>query len=118
MARACALAARRPFGSLRSQCSHDSHNGVGSVSVRDLKNRLSEHLRRVQAGHAVFVTDRGRRIAKLTPMPDEDLTLEERLAQLAEAGEIILPRGRGLRPGRAVRVRGRPVSETLLEDRG
>lgn len=90
---------------------------MNAVSVRDLKNRLSEYLRRVQAGHAVLVTDRGRPVAKLSPLDDEDLTLEQRLARLAEAGELTLPRGNGLRPGRRVRVRGRSVAETLLEDR-
>jgi hypothetical protein len=47
------------------------------------------------------------------------MTLDERLARLEEGGEITLPRGKKGRVRlRAARVRGRPVSETLLEDRG
>ena len=47
-------------------------------------------------------------------------TLDERLALLAAAGEISLPRGKkkGGSRARPARVRGRPVAETLLEDRG
>ena len=36
------------------------------VSVRDLKNHLSEYLRRVQAGEDIRVTSRGRVIARLS----------------------------------------------------
>lgn len=37
------------------------------VPIRELKNRLSEYLRRVQAGEEVHVTLRGKRIARLLP---------------------------------------------------
>jgi prevent-host-death family protein len=91
---------------------------VAAVSVRDLKNRLSEHLRRVQTGESMLVTDRGRPIAELVPLRPESLTHAQRLAQLADAGEITLPRGgKKPKPIRPARVRGRPVAETLLEDR-
>jgi antitoxin (DNA-binding transcriptional repressor) of toxin-antitoxin stability system len=64
------------------------------------------------------VTDRGRPIAEIMPLRAESMTLDERLARLEEAGEITLPRGRKERGRvRAARVRGRPVAETLLEDR-
>jgi len=93
---------------------------MSAVSVRELKDHLSEHLRRVQGGQRILVTDRGRPIAEITPLRVESMTLDERLAQMEEAGEITLPRGKkkkGLLPVRAARVRGRPVAETLLEDR-
>ena len=35
------------------------------VSVRDLKNRLSEYLRKVSAGQEVVVTSRGKPVARL-----------------------------------------------------
>ncbi len=88
------------------------------VPVRDLKSRLSEYLRRVRAGERVIVTDRGRPMAELTPLRQEALDPEERLARLAEAGEVQRPRGRGLTDFVPVRVRGRPVSATLLDGRG
>jgi len=91
---------------------------MSAVSVRELKNHLSEHLRRARDGQRILVTDRGRPIAEITPLRAESLTLDERLARLEEEGEITLPQGRKARSlVRATRVRGRPVSETLLEDR-
>ncbi|HTV80542.1 MAG TPA: type II toxin-antitoxin system prevent-host-death family antitoxin [Steroidobacteraceae bacterium] len=38
-----------------------------SAGIRELKNRLSEYLRRVRAGESVQVTDRGEIVAELTP---------------------------------------------------
>src|SRR5258705_6030415 len=38
-----------------------------SVGVRDLKNRLSEYLRRVRMGESALVTDRGEVVAELLP---------------------------------------------------
>ncbi len=87
------------------------------ASVRDLKNRTSELLRRVRAGEHVLVTDRGRPIAEITPVRPERLSPEERLARLAERGDVALPKGRGLTDIVPLRKRGRAVAETLVEDR-
>lgn len=38
-----------------------------TVGVRELKNRLSEYLRRVRLGESVLVTDRGEIVAELLP---------------------------------------------------
>ena len=38
-----------------------------TVGIRELKNSLSEYLRRVRAGESVLVTDRGEVVAELTP---------------------------------------------------
>lgn len=86
--------------------------------MRDLKNRTSELLRRVRASEHLLVTDRGRPIAEITPVRPERLRPEVRLARLPGRGEITLPKGRGLADIVPLRRRGRPVAETLLEDRG
>ncbi len=39
-----------------------------NVPVADLKARLSEHLRRVKAGHEVVITDRGTPVARIVPI--------------------------------------------------
>ncbi len=39
------------------------------VGVRELRQRASAWLRRVEAGETVRVTDRGRPVALLTPLP-------------------------------------------------
>ena len=43
----------------------DSGNTMDTVGIRDLKARLSHHLRRVRSGARVVVTERGRAIATI-----------------------------------------------------
>jgi len=88
-----------------------------TVPVRVLKDRLSEYLRRVRAGERVVVSHRGRPIAELAPIDNDDLSPEERLARLEEAGEVRRGSGAPLPRVSSLRVRRRPVSETLLADR-
>ena len=43
---------------------------MASVGVRELRQRASELLRRVEQGETIEVTDRGRLVAILAPPPD------------------------------------------------
>jgi prevent-host-death family protein len=43
---------------------------MASVGVRELRQRASELLRRVEQGETIEVTDRGRRVAVLSPPPE------------------------------------------------
>ncbi|CCC45741.1 Conserved protein of unknown function, putative antitoxin [Mycobacterium canettii CIPT 140060008] len=43
---------------------------ASSVGVRALRQRASELLRRVEAGETIEITDRGRPVALLSPMPE------------------------------------------------
>jgi prevent-host-death family protein len=61
---------------------------MASVGVRELRQRASELLRRVQAGETIEVTDRGRPVALLSPLPAADP-----LAQLEASGDLV--RGHG-----------------------
>jgi prevent-host-death family protein len=69
------------------------------VAVRDLKNRLSEYLRRVQSGEEVVITSRGKPIAQLGPLrpviSESSSDLRKRLAALPwiSAGNGDKPRG-------------------------
>ena len=42
---------------------------MASVGIRELRQRASELLRRVAAGETIEVTDRGRPVALLSPLP-------------------------------------------------
>ncbi|MEX0791370.1 MAG: type II toxin-antitoxin system prevent-host-death family antitoxin [Actinomycetota bacterium] len=42
------------------------------VKIAELKDKLSEHLRAVERGELIEVTDRNRPIARIVPMPDAD----------------------------------------------
>jgi len=54
-----------------------------SVGVRELRQRASELLRLVEQGEIVEITDRGRPVARLTPLPTGTP-----LEQMRAAGEI------------------------------
>jgi prevent-host-death family protein len=58
------------------------------VGVRDLKNNLSRYLNQVEEGVEVVVTDRGRRIARLTGI---DVVVMDKLEAMIEAGLVCPP---------------------------
>jgi len=60
-----------------------------AVGVRELRQRASELLRRVEQGETIEITDRGRPVALLGPVP-EGTPLEQMLA----AGDIELASAR------------------------
>ena len=88
-----------------------------NVSVRELKDRLSECLRKVERGHRLTVTDHGRPVAEILPLSDQRLSPRERLARLVADGELTASGGKGFATVKPSRVRGKRVSSTLLEDR-
>ena len=65
-----------------------------SAAVSKLKAALSEYLARVKAGEEVIVTERGRPIAKIVPLPREATTESARLLHLARAGLIRIGSGK------------------------
>ncbi len=90
---------------------------MANVSIRDLKNQLSAYLRLVKAGTRIVVTDRGRAVAELGPIRDEEMPVEDRLRKMAEAGDLVAPSGDGVTAFKPVPVKGKPVSRTILDDR-
>lgn len=56
---------------------------MASVGVRELRQRASELLRRVEAGESIEVTDRGRPVAVLSPLPATDP-----LSRLRASGDL------------------------------
>lgn len=65
---------------------------VGTVGLRELKNRLSEVVRRVRAGEEVQVTDRGQVVAEMRlPVPGgPPVEPYPGLAALARRGSLTL----------------------------
>lgn len=59
-----------------------------TVGVRELRQRASELLRRVQAGEVIEVTDHGLPVARLGPIPDQGP-----LERLRDLGELEGTRG-------------------------
>ena len=46
---------------------------MASVGVRELRQRASELLRRVEGGESIEITNRGRPVAVLAPLPENPL---------------------------------------------
>ena len=86
------------------------------VGVRELRNHLSEYLRRVKAGEILIITEHGKPIGRIVPTGQ---SIEERMRSLAEAGFLAWNENK-LEPSEPVAVnRGdRMVSDLIAEDRG
>ncbi|MDP8971400.1 MAG: type II toxin-antitoxin system prevent-host-death family antitoxin [Actinomycetota bacterium] len=82
-----------------------------SIGIRELRQQASRYLRLVQAGETVTITDRGRPVALLVPVPSgtpwERLEAQGRLrpadADLLDLGEPLAP------------ARGAPLPSAALE---
>jgi prevent-host-death family protein len=70
----------------------DSH-APARVGVRELRQNLSVYLRRVEGGETLEVTEHGRPVARLGPLPPERMSVLDRL--IAE-GRAIPGRGGNL----------------------
>ena len=57
------------------------------VGVRELKARLSEYLALVKAGEEVVVTERGKAVARLAPLPSCPI-VPQRLAEMERLGLV------------------------------
>jgi prevent-host-death family protein len=87
------------------------HKSQSEVGVRELHDRLSEYLERVEAGGEVVVTRRGRPVARLS-----GLDAERPLEDLARRGLVRMPQGS--RSSRVARVKGTgSVSDLVSEQR-
>ena len=86
------------------------HHSESEVGVRELHDRLSEYLERVEGGGEIIVTRRGRPVARLSGLA------ERPLEALARRGLVRLPQGSRL--SRSAQVRGAgSVSDLVSEQR-
>lgn len=81
------------------------------VGVRDLRNNLSRYLDRVREGEEIVVTDRGRAIARVSPVGTERV-----LDRLVADGLVTPAQQRKTTGGRPVRAKG-SVSDLVAEQR-
>jgi prevent-host-death family protein len=96
-----------------------------TVGIRELKNRLSAYVRKVEAGDVVLVTDRGRVVAELVPpgwqRPAPDI--HPGLLELARRDGLRLPTRPNSpelyrRPGTPVDLGGLTVQDLIDWERG
>ncbi|HUX68174.1 MAG TPA: type II toxin-antitoxin system prevent-host-death family antitoxin [Terriglobales bacterium] len=89
-----------------------------TVGSRELKTRLGRYLRLVRQGQTLIVTDRGEPIAELRPLPAAAKESEaEAWERLERAGIVSRARQGPLADFKPLRMRGKPLSQTIIEDR-
>lgn len=83
-----------------------------SVGIKDLKAKLSGYIDRVNNGKHVVITEHGREVAMIIPISKERKVIKS----LIESGRAHWSGGkpRGIA---GVKIRGKPLSETILEER-
>lgn len=86
-----------------------------SVGIRELKNKLSAYLRKVKAGERVAVTDRGEAVAFIVPAAESPEL--DGLVRLVRENQASWNGGKPSGPATPVHIKGRAVSEIVLEDR-
>jgi len=86
------------------------------IGVRELKNRLSATLARVRRGEAITVTDRNRPVAVIVPAGAGEGT-DAVIRTLVKSGRFAWVGGKPAGLNNAPRIRGRSVSDAVVEDR-
>lgn len=119
---ATTVSIRREFRAGRPNCATvcvmSEHSTRARVGVRELRQNLSIYLDRVKDGETLEVTEHGRPVAELAPLPAADLSPYERMVA---HGRIRPATGRladlGMPPPIELPPGSKTVSETLLEMR-
>jgi len=87
------------------------------LGLREANQHFSKAIRAVKAGREVVLTERGKPIAVIRPLP-EPATPERTIRRLEAADLLQAAEVRGpLPPWRPRRIRGKGLSETVREDR-
>ncbi len=89
------------------------------LGLREANQRFSKAIKAVRAGKEIVLTERGRPIAVIKPIKQEDAH-DAALQTMADEGLVTLPSRKGPMPAprwRPVKVKGKPLSQTIIEDR-
>lgn len=83
-----------------------------TVGIKALKAQLSEYVAKARQGERIIITDRGEEVAALVPLSPARGVVRA----LAQRGKL---QWNGEKPAglKGVRVRGRAVAETVIEER-
>jgi len=86
-----------------------------AAGIKELKNRLSYYLREVKRGERIMITERDQVIATILPVErgEED----SRLLSLVKEGFATWKGGKPAGSHRPIRIKGKTVSDIVLEDR-
>ncbi|MDA8083301.1 MAG: type II toxin-antitoxin system Phd/YefM family antitoxin [Nitrospiraceae bacterium] len=83
-----------------------------SVGIRDLKAKLSSYIDLVVKGEQILVTDRGVEVAILSRVSDERRAIMDMVRKGKAEWDGGKPKG-----GEGIKVRGKALAETILDER-
>lgn len=89
------------------------------LGLREANQQFSKAIKAVRAGKEVVLTERGRPVAVIKPIKGEDAQ-EVVLQAMADEGLIKPAARKGPTPAprwRPVKVKGQPLSQTIIDDR-
>ena len=87
------------------------------LGLREANQHFSKAMKAVKGGEEVVLTERGKPIAVIKPLPEAD-DVEAALRRLEAAGLLRRATKRGPMPPRKPhRIKGPPLSQTLREER-
>ena len=87
------------------------------LGLREANQHFSKAIKAVRAGKEVILTERGQPIAVIKPIKEEQAE-DAILKRMADDGLITRPSRKGPLPRFApVRIKGKPLSQTVIEDR-
>lgn len=86
------------------------------VGIREAKARLSALVGRTRRGDVITITDHGRPVAQLVPIPGSELSLEERLLEMERRGQLF-PQAAGSSPlPPPLRLGSADLAQQLLQE--
>lgn len=88
---------------------------MAAVGIRELKNRLSQYLKRVRAGERLVVTERGKPVAIISPPPVTPA--DQRIEAMLREGVARWGGGKPRGARRPPRIKGPSVAQAVIEDR-
>jgi prevent-host-death family protein len=96
---------------------YNDHMKSLTIGIREAKAQLSRLVSEAERGTEWIITDRGRPVAKLTPIRDQNSPIEHRLANLEKWGWIAPGGDRKVPIPPPVAIRA-DAQQALQDDRG
>ena len=86
-----------------------------TVGIKELKNRLSQYLRKIKKGEKIVITEREKAIATIVPV--ERVNEDSQLLSLVKEGFAVWKGGKPVGSRHPIKIKGKTVSEIVIEER-
>lgn len=86
-----------------------------TVGIKELKNRLSHYLREIKKGEKIVITEREKVIATIVSV--ERANEDPQLLSLVKEGFAVWKGGKPVGSKYPVKIKGKTVSEIVIEER-